>query len=183
MGAVTSFLNVLLVLTAEGCSTNAVPVVPNAREGNPIVLARMLEIGALRQGIYESIPSFWSKIQKYGNQLSYTLAQKKTYFLSEVRPDIRDKIYRIDQTKPINDIINSLAKLKLSFPMTDMQKIIQDAFAKQQAESKAKMEKLKDEFQAQQLQVATVGNFQPPSKFYPIKSEKPQQAFYIVNQE
>ncbi|CAG8844865.1 17259_t:CDS:2, partial [Racocetra persica] len=48
----------------------------------------MLEIGALKQG-------------------------KKTHFLSGVRPDIRDKIYRIGQTKPINNIIDSLAELEL----------------------------------------------------------------------
>ncbi|CAG8854553.1 18924_t:CDS:1, partial [Gigaspora margarita] len=73
----------------------------------------MLKIGALRQGIYESVSSFWVKIQKYGDQLGYTPAQKKTHFLSGVRPDIRDKIYRIGQTKPINDIIDSLAELEL----------------------------------------------------------------------
>ncbi|CAG8856583.1 26183_t:CDS:1, partial [Gigaspora margarita] len=66
----------------------------------------MLEIGALRQGIYENVPSFWVKIQKYGDQLGYTSAQKKTHFLSGVKPDIRDEIYRIGQTKPINDIID-----------------------------------------------------------------------------
>ncbi|CAG8792565.1 39657_t:CDS:2 [Gigaspora margarita] len=103
---------------AGGCPTNAIPVAPNAGGGVPIILAgvrsgqklhwirkhyptankyvKMLEIGALKQSTYESIPSFWAKIQKY---------------------------------------------------------------------------------------VATVGNFQPPPKIYPIKSEKPQQAFYIVDQE
>ncbi|CAG8794432.1 12422_t:CDS:2 [Dentiscutata erythropus] len=97
---------------------------------------------------------------KYGDQLGYTPAQKKTHFLFGVRPDIRDEIYRISQTKPINDIIDSLAELELryrilqqapsqlrhaliapaisdvipqqpAFPMADMQKMIQDAFAKQ----------------------------------------------------
>ncbi|CAG8791596.1 6118_t:CDS:2, partial [Dentiscutata erythropus] len=137
---------------------------------------------------------------------------EKTHFLSGVRSDIRDEIYRISQTKPINDIIDSLAELELhyeilqqapsqprhapiasaipdvipqqpAFPMADMQKMIQDTFAKQRAESKAEIEKLKAKLQAQQPQVAIVGNFQPPPKFYPIKSEKPQQAFYIVDQE
>ncbi|RIB09312.1 hypothetical protein C2G38_2146623 [Gigaspora rosea] len=75
----------------------------------------MLEIGALRQGVYKSVPSFWAKIQKYGDQLGYTPAQKKPHFLSRVRPDIRDEIYRIGQTKPINDIIDSLAKLELHY--------------------------------------------------------------------
>ncbi|CAG8799184.1 273_t:CDS:2, partial [Dentiscutata erythropus] len=64
-----------------GCPTNAVPVAPNAGGGVPIILAgirseqrlwwikkyystankyvKMLEIGALRQGIYESVPLFW----------------------------------------------------------------------------------------------------------------------------
>ncbi|CAG8788970.1 1438_t:CDS:2 [Gigaspora margarita] len=147
-GAVASFPNVPLGLSAGGRPTNAVPVAPNAGGGVPIILAGMrsgqklwwmkkhyptankyvkiLEIRALKQGIYESIPSFWAKIQKYGDQLGYTSAQKKTHFLSGVRPDIRDEIYRI---------------------------------------------------------VATVENFQPPPKIYPIKSEKPQQAFYIVDQE
>ncbi|CAG8695535.1 8261_t:CDS:2 [Racocetra persica] len=72
----------------------------------------MLEIGALRQGIYESVSSFWAKIQKYGDQLGYTPAQKKTHFLSGVRPDIRDEIYRIGQTKPINDIIDTIEKIR-----------------------------------------------------------------------
>ncbi|CAG8765852.1 30341_t:CDS:2 [Gigaspora margarita] len=55
-----------------------------------------------------------------------------------------------------------------------MQKMIQDAFTKERAKSKAEIEKLKAELQAQQPQVATI---------YPIKSEKPQQAFYMVDQE
>ncbi|CAG8857089.1 35241_t:CDS:1, partial [Gigaspora margarita] len=118
-----------------GRPTNAVLVAPNAGGGIPIILAemrsgqrlwwmkkhyqtankyvKMLEIGALRQGIYESVHLFWVKIQKYGDQLGYTPAQKKTHFLSGVRPDIRDEIYKIGQTKPINDIIDSLAELEL----------------------------------------------------------------------
>ncbi|CAG8774905.1 27433_t:CDS:2, partial [Dentiscutata erythropus] len=120
MGAVTSFPNVPLGLT-----------------GTQIIPAR----------------------NKYGDQLGYTPAQKKTHFLSEVKPDIKDEIYRIGQTKPINDIINSLAELELrhrilqqalsqpchapiapaipdvipqqpAFSMADMQKMIQDVFAK-----------------------------------------------------
>ncbi|CAG8844157.1 156_t:CDS:2, partial [Gigaspora margarita] len=129
-----------------------------------------------------------AKIQKYGDQLGYTLAQKKTHFLSGVRPDIRDEIYRIGQTKPINDIIDSLAELELRygilqqassqprhasispaipdaisqqlvFPIADMQKMIQNIFAKERAESKANIEKLKAKLQAQQPQVATVEIF------------------------
>ncbi|CAG8823492.1 23730_t:CDS:2, partial [Racocetra persica] len=118
-GAVASFSNVPLGLTgtqiisaqnvaedwtiAGECTTNTVLVAPNA-EG---------EIGVLRQGVYESVSSFWAKIQKYGDQLGYTPVQKKTHFLSGVRPDIRDEIYRISQTKSINDIIDSLAELEL----------------------------------------------------------------------
>ncbi|CAG8841223.1 7560_t:CDS:2, partial [Racocetra persica] len=91
-GVVASFTNISLGLTgaqiiparnvaedwtiAEGRPTNAVPVAPNAGGG------------------------------KYGDQLGYTSAQKKTHFLSGVRPNIRDEIYRIGQTKPINDIID-----------------------------------------------------------------------------
>ncbi|KAF0406828.1 hypothetical protein F8M41_008837 [Gigaspora margarita] len=67
--------------------------------------------------------------------------------------------------------------------MANMQKIIQDTFTKKQAKYKAEIEKLKVELQVQQPQVATVEKFQPPFKIYPIKSEKPQQAFYIVDQE
>ncbi|CAG8746114.1 20736_t:CDS:1, partial [Racocetra persica] len=122
-------------MVAGGYSTNVVPVAPNAGGGNSIVLAgvrsgqrlhqikkhylttnkyvKMLEISVLKQGAYETVPSFWAKIQKYGDQLGYIPAQKKTYFLSRVRSDIRDEIYRIDQTKPINDIIDSLAELEL----------------------------------------------------------------------
>ncbi|CAG8515427.1 3386_t:CDS:1 [Acaulospora colombiana] len=120
---------------AGGHPTNVAVNAPNANAGNSIVLAgirlgqrldhmkkhfptankyvKMLEIGALKQGIYESVPSFWAKIKKYGDQLGFTPAQKKTQFLSGVRKDIRDEIYRIGQTKPINDIIDSLAELEL----------------------------------------------------------------------
>ncbi|CAG8683542.1 4443_t:CDS:1, partial [Ambispora leptoticha] len=81
---------------AGGRPTNAVPVAPNAGGGVSIILAgmrsgqrlwwmkkhyptankyvKMLEIRALRQGVYESVLSFWAKIQKYGNQLGYTPA-------------------------------------------------------------------------------------------------------------
>ena len=132
---------------------------------------KILEIGALKQGVYESVPSFWAKIQKYGDQLGYTPAQKKTHFLSGVRPDIRDEIYRIGQTKPINDIIDSLAELELRhgilqqapsqprhapiapaipdvisqqpvFPMADIQKMIHDAFAQQKTENQTLVKKV-----------------------------------------
>ncbi|CAG8540154.1 16408_t:CDS:2, partial [Gigaspora rosea] len=58
--------------------------------------------------------------------------------------------------------------------------MIQDAFTKQRAKSKAKIKKLKAELQAQQPKVVAVGTFQSPSKIYSIKSEKSQQAFYII---
>ncbi|CAG8764491.1 6553_t:CDS:2, partial [Cetraspora pellucida] len=192
-----------LSLLEIGCPTNAVPVAPNAGGGVPIILAgirsgqrlwwikkhyptankyiKMLEIGALRQGVYESVPSFWTKIQKYGDQLGYTPAQKKTHFLSGVRPDIRDEIYRIGQTKPINNIIDSLEELELCHGILQ-QALSQPRYAPI-APAIPDIEKLKAELQAQQPQVATVGNFQPPPKFYPIKSEKAWQAFYIVDQE
>ncbi|CAG8838700.1 26728_t:CDS:2, partial [Racocetra persica] len=73
----------------------------------------MFEIGALKQGVHESISSYWAKILKYGDQLDYTPAQKKTQFISEVRDDIKKKIYRIGQHRPINDILDSLAELEL----------------------------------------------------------------------
>jgi len=73
----------------------------------------MLEIGSLKQGAHESVASFWAKIQKYGDQLGYTDAQKKTYFLSGVREDIREEVYRIGQHRPINDILDNLAELEL----------------------------------------------------------------------
>ncbi|CAG8855969.1 32724_t:CDS:2, partial [Gigaspora margarita] len=65
----------------------------------------------------------------------------------------------------------------------EMQKLFQAIINKQDIKHKAKIEKLKAELQAQQLQVAIVGNFQLPLKIYPIKSEKSQEAFYIVDKE
>ncbi|CAB4494756.1 unnamed protein product [Rhizophagus irregularis] len=102
---------------AGGRPTNAVPVTPNAGGGVPIILAgirsgqrldhiknhfpstdrylRMFEIGALKQEAHESVSSYWAKILKYGNQLGYSNAQKKTAFMSRVRKDIKEEIYRI----------------------------------------------------------------------------------------
>ncbi|CAG8835407.1 23037_t:CDS:2, partial [Racocetra persica] len=71
------------------------------------------------------------------------------------RPDIRDEIYRIGQTKPINDIINSLAELELCH------RILQQALS-----------------QPRHTPIAPA-----IPDFYSIKSEKPWQAFYIVDQE
>ncbi|CAG8810375.1 6008_t:CDS:2, partial [Dentiscutata erythropus] len=120
---------------AGGRPTNAVPVAPNAGGGVPIILAgiwsgqrlfrikkhfpstdrylRMFKIGALKQEVHESVSSYWAKILKYGDQLGYTLAQKKTQFMSGVRDDIKEEIYRIGQHRPINDILDSLAELEL----------------------------------------------------------------------
>ncbi|CAB5384968.1 unnamed protein product [Rhizophagus irregularis] len=150
---------------AGGRPTNAVPVTPNAGGGVPIILAgirsgqrldhiknhfpstdrylRMFEIGALKQEAHESVSSYWAKILKYGNQLGYSNAQKKTAFMSRVRKDIKEEIYRIgqhytfrqndkilikfiltdvmysdrpekySQHRAINDILDSLAELEL----------------------------------------------------------------------
>ena len=67
----------------------------------------MFEIGALKQGVYKSVSSYWAKILKYGNQLGYTPAQKKTQFMYGVRDDIKEEIYRIGQHRAINDILDS----------------------------------------------------------------------------
>jgi len=50
----------------------------------------MFEIRALKQGAHESVSSYWAKVQKYGDQLDYTNAQKKTVFMSGVRVDIKE---------------------------------------------------------------------------------------------
>ncbi|CAG8810809.1 8523_t:CDS:2, partial [Racocetra persica] len=159
-GAVASFPNVPLGLTgaqiilaqnvakdwtiARRCPTNTVLVAPNARGGVSIILAgirseqrlwwikkhyptankyvKMLEIGALRQGVYES---------KYGDQLGYTPAQKK----------------------PISYL--DLAELELRHGIL------------QQAPSQSHHAPIDSAI----------------SDFYTIKSEKPRQAFYIVDQE
>ncbi|CAG8606895.1 2561_t:CDS:2 [Gigaspora margarita] len=74
---------------------------------------RIFEIGALKQGVHESVSSYWAKILKYGDQLDYTPAQKKTQFMFRVKDDIKEEIYRIGQYRPINDILDSLAELEL----------------------------------------------------------------------
>src|SRR5437868_7462877 len=73
----------------------------------------MLEINTLKQGTHESVPSFWAKIQKYGDQLGYTPAQKKTSFISGVRHDILNDIFTIGRHRPINDILDSLEEIEL----------------------------------------------------------------------
>jgi hypothetical protein len=67
----------------------------------------------LKQETHESIPSFWAKIQKYGNQLGYTPAQKKTSLMSGVRHNILNGIITISRYKPINDILDSLEEMEL----------------------------------------------------------------------
>ena len=218
-GAVNSFPNVPLGLAgadiiparnvaedwtiAGGRPTNAVPVVPNAGGGIPIILAgirsgqrlhrikkefpsaikflRMLEIGTLKQGTHESVTSFWAKIQKYGDQLGYTPAQKKTSFISGVRHDILNNIFTIGRHKPINDILNSLEEIELrreviglppsylnytlapsaipniapqqqGISLEDMQKAIQNALAQQKTEYQSLLEKQKSDFQSQMAQ-------------------------------
>src|SRR3954447_1266125 len=74
---------------------------------------RMFEIRALKQGAHKNVSSYWTKILKYGDQLDYTSVQKKTKFMSGVRDDIKEEIYRIGQHKAINDILDSLAELEL----------------------------------------------------------------------
>ncbi|CAG8746527.1 24313_t:CDS:2, partial [Racocetra persica] len=129
-GAVTFFPNVLLGLTsaniilaqeldedwtvARGQPTNAVLVVPNAKEGVSIIFA------GIRSGqrlflTKKHFPSTdrYLRIFEIGDQLGYTLAQKKTQFMSRVRDDIKKKIYRIGQHRPINNIFDNLAELEL----------------------------------------------------------------------
>jgi hypothetical protein len=55
----------------------------------------MLEIEVLKQETHKSSSFFWAKIQKYEEYLSYTPAQKKIHFISGVREDIRDEVFRI----------------------------------------------------------------------------------------
>lgn len=141
----------------------------------------MFEIGALKQGVHESVSSYWAKILKYGDQLGYTPAQKKTQFMSGVRDDIKEEIYRIGQHRPINDILDSLAELELrrgvlgpppsylsytpvppaisnimpqqqGISLADFQKAMQDALAQQKTEFQSLFEKQKNEFQAQMAQ-------------------------------
>ncbi|RIB08438.1 hypothetical protein C2G38_2211659 [Gigaspora rosea] len=172
--AVASFPNVPLGLTgaqiiparnvaedwtiAGGRPTNAVPVAPNAGG----------EIGALRQGVYKSVPSFWAKIQKYGDQPSYTPAQKKTHFLSGVRSDIRNEIYRIElelrhgilqqapsqpRHAPIAPAIPDVISQQPVSPMADIQKMIQ---VQQKTEYQSLLEKQKTDFQSQMVKQTQV---------------------------
>ncbi|KAF0471686.1 hypothetical protein F8M41_025141 [Gigaspora margarita] len=91
---------------ARGHPTNIAPNAPNTNARNLIVLAevqsgqrlywirkyyptankyvKMLKIGTLKQGTYESILSFWAKIQKYSDQLGYIPVQKKPISYQEL---------------------------------------------------------------------------------------------------
>ena len=204
---------------AGGRPTNAVPVAVNAGGGVPVILAgiragqrlfrikkhyptanryvRMLEIGSLKQGAHESVASFWAKIQKYGDQLGYTDAQKKTYFLSGVREDIREEVYRIGQHRPINDILDNLAELELrrgvlgpppsylnytptppinsniapqqqGISLADIQKIFQDAQVQQKTENQALIKKI-TELESQMAQQAQVP---APQTVEPVRQPK-----------
>ncbi|CAG8485117.1 2402_t:CDS:2 [Acaulospora colombiana] len=111
-----------------------------------------------------------------------------------VRSDIRDEIYRIGQTKPINDIIDSLAELELRHGIlkqaplqsryepissavpdvvvqsgpsnNEMQKSFQAMLEKQKAESKAELEKLKTEFETKMAQQSKKSRPPVPPKNY-----------------
>jgi hypothetical protein len=131
----------------------------------------MLEIGTLKQGTHESVTSFWAKIKKYGDQLGYTPAQKKSSFISGVRHDILNDIFMIGRHKPINDILDSLEEIELrsgvigpppsylsytqapptisniapqqqGISLTDIQKIFQDAQAQQKTENQELVKKI-----------------------------------------
>ncbi|GBC05444.1 hypothetical protein RclHR1_06230004 [Rhizophagus clarus] len=140
----------------------------------------MLEIGTLKQEAHESSSSFWAKIQKYEDHLGYTDKQKKTHFISGVRVDIRDEIFRIGQHRPINEILDSLADIELrqgllgpspsyhsytptppaisnnapqqqGISLADIQKTFQDALAQQKTENQALLKKV-TELQSQMAQ-------------------------------
>ena len=138
----------------------------------------MLEIGTLKQGTHESVPSFGAKIQKYGDQLGYISAQKKTSFISGVRHDILNDIFAIGRHRPINDILDSLEEIELrcgvigppssylnymlappaipnimlqqqGISLEDMQKAIQNTLAQQKTEYQSLLKKQKSDFQSQ----------------------------------
>ena len=144
----------------------------------------MLEIGVLKQEVHESSSSFWAKIQKYGDHLDYTPKQKKTYFMSGVREDIRKEVFRIGQYRPIDDILDSLADIELrqrvlgpspsyysytpapptifnnapqqqGISLADIQKTFQDALAQQKTENKVLVKKV-TELQSQMPQQVQV---------------------------
>ncbi|CAG8760032.1 8242_t:CDS:2, partial [Dentiscutata erythropus] len=110
-GTVTSFPNVPLELIGIRSGQRLFRIKKHFPSTDRYL--RMFEIGALKQGGHESVSSYWAKILKYGDQLGYTPAQKKTQFMSGVRDDIKEEIYRIGQHRPINDILDSLAELEL----------------------------------------------------------------------
>ncbi|CAB4430133.1 unnamed protein product [Rhizophagus irregularis] len=202
-----------------GRPTNTAPVAPNAGGGVPIILAgirsgqrlhrikkhfpstnryiKMLEIGTLKQEAHESSSSFWAKIQKYGDHLGYTDKQKKTHFISGVRVDIRDEIFRIGQHRPIDEILDSLADIELrqgllgpspsyhsyiptppaisnnapqqqGISLADIQKTFQDALAQQKTENQALVKKV-TELQSQMAQQAQIP---APQTVEPVRQPK-----------
>ena len=162
----------------------------------------MLKIGTLKQGTHESVTSFWAKIKKYGDQLGYTPAQKKSSFISGVRHDILNDIFAIGRHKPINDILDSLEEMELrsgvigpppsylsytqapptisniapqqqGISLEDMQKAIQNALAQQKTEYQSLLEKQKNEFQ---VQMAQQSKRTPPP--VPPKNNEQMQEYY-----
>ncbi|RIA92092.1 hypothetical protein C1645_821171 [Glomus cerebriforme] len=112
---------------------------------------------------------------KYEDHLVYTPAQKKTQFMLGIREDISDKVFRIGQHRPINDIFDSLTNIELcqgvlGLPsssylshstasiiftsqqqeifLTDIQKIFQDILAQQKTENQrnfARFDRIEEE--------------------------------------
>ncbi|PKY54615.1 hypothetical protein RhiirA4_501868, partial [Rhizophagus irregularis] len=190
---------------AGGRPTNAVPVAVNAGGGIPVILAeiragqrlhrikkhyptanryvKMLEIGSLKQGVHESVASFWAKIQKYGDQLGYTDAQKKTYFLSGGVLGPPPSYLNYTPTPPINP---NIAPQQQGISLADIQKIFQDAQAQQKTENQALVKKV-TELQSQMAQQAQASASQivepvrqprgPPSS---LKTEESRKDYYIT---
>ncbi|GBB87877.1 hypothetical protein RclHR1_14380002 [Rhizophagus clarus] len=99
----------------RGQLTNAAPVAVIVKGGIPIILTGIWAGQKLHQikRHYPTASRYIKMLEIRSLRQGYTDAQKKTYFLSEVREDIRNEIYRIGQHKPINDILDNLAKLEL----------------------------------------------------------------------
>ena len=112
------------------------------------------------------------------------LITKETHFISGVRVDIRDKIFRIGQHRPINEILDCLSDIELrqgllgpspsyhsysptppaifnnapqqqGISLADLQKTFQDALAQQKTENQALVKKV-TELQSQMAQQAQV---------------------------
>ncbi|KAF0430273.1 hypothetical protein F8M41_005554 [Gigaspora margarita] len=136
-GTVTFFLNVPLGLTGADI------ILVQELDKDWIVAGgylKMFEIGALKQGVHKSVSSYWVKILKYEDQLGYTPAQKKTQFMSRVRDDIKEKIYRIGlpplylSYTPVPPAISNVMPQQQEISLADFQKAMQDALAQQKTE-------------------------------------------------